>query len=92
MSSLVQDFVGVPRCADLAGWVTGFEGSVLVGELDEMERVGDLGGVGWHCVERRAPWSRQVQHRIANRVQPLLRLPSEPLTRRGGRTALDHVQ
>ena len=92
MSSLVQDFVGVPRCADLTGCVTGFEGFVQLGELDDMERVSDLGGVGLHCVERQAPWSRQVQHRIANRVQPLLRQPSEPLTRRGGRTDLDHVQ
>jgi len=56
-----------------------------------MERVSDLGRVEQYRGGRHARWSRQVQHSIANCFPLHLRLPGEPLARRGGRTALDSV-
>ena len=64
----------------------------LVGQLHQMERVGDLDRVGQHGVERQPPRTRQVQHRPPNGVAPRLGPLVEPRTGTGGGAALDHIE
>ncbi len=63
-----------------------------VGELHEVERIGDLGGGREHRVEREAPRARQVQHRPPDRVEPRFGSPHQPFEEASGRAALDHVE
>jgi hypothetical protein len=54
-----------------------------VGELRNVERVGDLGGVREHRVEHDPIRRRQIQRRPLDPIQPLLRAFGEPPARLG---------
>ena len=64
----------------------------LVGELDHMERIGDLDCVGEHRVEHRAIQRRQIQRRPPHLVAPAGRPDGEPCTARRNVLAGQHVE
>ncbi len=63
-----------------------------VRELDQMERIRDLGGVREHRVEHAAIRTRQIQRRPSDRRQPLLGPLREPGARPSRVTASDDVE
>ena len=56
------------------------------------KRIGDLAGVGEHRVEREAPRTRQVQHRPADRVEPVPGVFGEPVAQPDRGASFDHVE
>ncbi len=54
---------------------------VAVADSDDMERVGDLGGVGQHRVEHRPVGTGQVQGRPGDALAPLLASSRQPPAR-----------
>ena len=64
----------------------------LVGQLADVEGIGDLDGGGEHGVDRQPPRTRQVQHGPANGVTPHFGLLVEPLAGASGGAALDDIE
>ncbi len=64
----------------------------LVGQFDQVKRVGDLDGVGQHHIEHFAVGTGQIQRGPFDAVPPQQRLLSQPGDRASGGASLDHVE
>ncbi len=63
-----------------------------VGELHEMERIGDLGGVGDHRVEHRPVRAGQIERRPTDLLEPRVAALGEPSARLGGAATRNNIE